>query len=362
MLRLSASCLRSLSSRAAYATVSQTKVLSQNLPPPSLGGKEVISSLLDQEILKALRRPSPKTISLHDVFDQYSSNASHILDFHLPNESVPRASRRPLINAASTDISNEMVLVAHCVKSERTHEITISSGFALETPENTGETLVLTCAHTLEQLRQTLPSFKRDSTSSPPDDIVSGTFVISSTNGSLDIHPVTRVASALPRSDLILLGCNVPGVKTLPLALYPAQKGTSVRAHLVAHHKPAESGWQPWIGGTWRKWARGTVLGYRDFAGREAEPGTYDALSHLFFTPLPSEGSSGGPIIDEETGAVIGIMLGTRMDSRVEGLKGWGVPSEVVYEVRWCTDSKDSGPYDGQMFSLPMLGRNSRVI
>ncbi len=78
---------------------------------------------------------------------------------------------------------------------------------------------------------------------------------------------------------------------------------------------------------------RGTVLGYRDFAGREAQPGTYDTLSHMLFEPPPMPGCSGGPIVDEESGAVVGIMLGSRMDNRAEGLRGWGVPSEAVYEV-----------------------------
>ena len=49
--------------------------------------------------------------------------------------------------------------------------------------------------------------------------------------------------------------------------------------------------------------------------------------------PLPTPGSSGGPIVDEENGAVVGVMLGTRMDSRVEGVRGWGVPSETIFEV-----------------------------
>lgn len=26
-------------------------------------------------------------------------------------------------------------------------------------------------------------------------------------------------------------------------------------------------------------------------------------------------------------------MLGTRMDSRIEGVRGWGVPSESIFEV-----------------------------
>ena len=55
------------------------------------------------------------------------------------------------------------------------------------------------------------------------------------------------------------------------------------------------------------------------------------------FTPLPTIGSSGGPIIEEESGAVVGVMLGTRMDSRVEGVRGWGVPSEAIFEVDFAS-------------------------
>jgi hypothetical protein len=54
----------------------------------------------------------------------------------------------------------------------------------------------------------------------------------------------------------------------------------------------------------------------------------------MLFEPHPTPGSSGGPIVDEETGAVVGVMLGTRMDSEVDGLRGWGVPSEMIFEVR----------------------------
>ncbi len=54
----------------------------------------------------------------------------------------------------------------------------------------------------------------------------------------------------------------------------------------------------------------------------------------MHFQPLPTTGSSGGPIVDESTGAVVGVMLGTRMDSSVEGVRGWGVPAETIFEVR----------------------------
>ncbi|KAL1738978.1 hypothetical protein HDZ31DRAFT_69422 [Schizophyllum fasciatum] len=84
----------------------------------------------------------------------------------------------------------------------------------------------------------------------------------------------------------------------------------------------------------WRKWVKGQVVGYRDFARKEAKPGTYDSLSHLLFEPVPSPGSSGGPIVDEETGAVVGVVLGARMDStRIDGMRGWGVPSETILEM-----------------------------
>ena len=53
----------------------------------------------------------------------------------------------------------------------------------------------------------------------------------------------------------------------------------------------------------------------------------------MLFTPFPTAGSSGGPVVDEESGAVVGMMLGSRMDSHVQGVRGWGIPSETIYEV-----------------------------
>lgn len=59
------------------------------------------------------------------------------------------------------------------------------------------------------------------------------------------------------------------------------------------------------------------------------QPGTYDPLSHLLFTPIPTAVKR-WTVIEEESG---GLMLGTRMDNRVEGVRGWGVPSESIFEV-----------------------------
>ena len=48
-------------------------------------------------------------------------------------------------------------------------------------------------------------------------------------------------------------------------------------------------------------------------------PGTYDALNRTMFTPLPL------------SGAVVGMVFGSQMDgSRVDGMRGWGVPAEAT--------------------------------
>ena len=30
---------------------------------------------------------------------------------------------------------------------------------------------------------------------------------------------------------------------------------------------------------------------------------------------------------------MVGVVLGSRMDNRIEGMRGWGVPAEMIYEV-----------------------------
>ena len=49
--------------------------------------------------------------------------------------------------------------------------------------------------------------------------------------------------------------------------------------------------------------------------------------------PIPTPGSSGGPIVDEESGAVVGLIRGSKLDNRHEGLRGWAIPAEAIYEV-----------------------------
>ena len=108
----------------------------------------------------------------------------------------------------------------------------------------------------------------------------------------------------------------------------------------------------------------GDARGYKQFHPSSltlmqvTQPGTYDSLSHMMFTPLPTSGSSGGPIVDEDTGAVVGMVLGSQMDgSRVDGLRGWGVPAEVIFEVGSLSPNpvSEKSQRSLQMFSLPGL-------
>lgn len=101
----------------------------------------------------------------------------------------------------------------------------------------------------------------------------SGSFVIAGAGAGLAVYPATRVVSALPHSDLLLLAAVLPPgtVHALPVSPYPARAGAAVRAHFVAHEKPSVPGWDMWVGDTWGRWEAGKVLGYRDFAGRETE-------------------------------------------------------------------------------------------
>ncbi|KDR84751.1 hypothetical protein GALMADRAFT_287378 [Galerina marginata CBS 339.88] len=317
-----------------YATVSPSIVWQSHLSGPPRGDFTEVPSRLDSHILQATSVGDHT--SLPDIIKQYIETSGSVLEASLPYESRPSETRRPKLEN-TPDSCNNVIIVAHCARFGSEHKVILSSGFALNVQGARAdyETLILTCAHTLEEIRQspallsglTLQFLMK----------YTGTFIVAGSSDSVKVHPVSRVVSALPRSDLLLLSSRLPPdtVNTLPVSPYPAHKETPVRAHFVSHQKPAGPGWTPWIGDTWGKWQIGKILGYRDFAGRETEPGTYDALSHLFFTPLPTAGSSGGPIIDEESGAVVGVMLGTRMDSDhvVKGVRGWGVPSESIFEM-----------------------------
>lgn len=97
------------------------------------------------------------------------------------------------------------------------------------------------------------------------------------------------------------------------------------------------------------RWGRARLVEYRDDMGKEARTGTYDDLAQLDFKLLtdnvhnppalqekaqtlsfPPPGSSGGPIVDVQTGAVVGITRGVKMGV-LEGRRGDGIPAERLF-------------------------------
>ncbi|KAI0252586.1 hypothetical protein BJV78DRAFT_1199725 [Lactifluus subvellereus] len=319
-----------------HATVHSPVILAKPPHPPPHASQ---SHPLDRFILETLAStPSPGRTALPQLIQQYLDRSGNVLGAQLPYEPHPSPSRRV---SFSVDNANDVHLIAHVAHEGDRNKVALSSGFVLDASD--GQSILVTCAHTLEEIRWSPllvpPNMPRSSPLTSPPDLShvrsSGSFILSSIDSAPVAHPIASVLSSLHRSDLILLSpfpMRSP-FRSLPISPYPAPAGTPIRAHFILEMRPKEDGWQPWIGGTWSKWVHGTILGYRDFAGREATPGTYDALSHMLFQPLPTAGSSGGPIVDENTGAVVGIMLGSRMNNSVEGVRGWGVPAEAIFEM-----------------------------
>lgn len=68
---------------------------------------------------------------------------------------------------------------------------------------------------------------------------------------------------------------------------------------------------------------------------------------------LPTPGSSGGPLVCGQTGAVVGMISGRRMDNRVEGERGWGASAEGIFEVQKINLVAALDVDTLQMFSLP---------
>ncbi|KAG8907502.1 hypothetical protein FRB99_003875 [Tulasnella sp. 403] len=161
---------------------------------------------------------------------------------------------------------------------------------------------------------------------------VSATVFLNSRN---ELLTASQILTCLPRSDIVIYSVSSSDsiayrsiASALPVSVYPAPRNARIIIPKFTTNNNIEL-----LHENLHNWHVGTLEGYKDWAGSDAETGTYDALAHLVFSPLPTLGTSGAPVIDAETSSVVGVITGTRMYNRVAGLKGWATPAEALLEL-----------------------------
>ena len=111
---------------------------------------------LDSHLLTALRWPVQKGATLDDLSRQFNTNAGRVLDVSLPYESTPPASRRLAFGKTGSGETHQgIVMVAHCMGPKddldpQRSKVKLSSGFVI------GDGLIVTCAHTFEEVRSSV--------------------------------------------------------------------------------------------------------------------------------------------------------------------------------------------------------------
>lgn len=106
-------------------------------------------SVLDGLILSELRKG--RGVELPAIVQNYEDHAGKVLGISLPYESRPDVTRK-----VPFDSSDGVVMVAHAMQHEDVHKVTLCSGFAVNVAASGGqdETVILTCAHTLEEVNE----------------------------------------------------------------------------------------------------------------------------------------------------------------------------------------------------------------
>lgn len=225
---------------------------------------------LDERILAAARalhhaRTSNNSLvtwhasTISSLLEEFNNRREHTLSVELPNESLPKDSRKvPLTSATSSEaelnesLDDGVLLIAYVTSltgGRGQERISVCSGFAIDGGERLAEgeskgkgALVVTCAHTL---RGSLPTRPRSTISNLKEDDSSIALAITRAG---EVFPITSLLSSLPTSDLILLQLGEEAIvggseestlgtplkarpvkiRTLPLNPYPAQVGSEL--------------------------------------------------------------------------------------------------------------------------------------
>lgn len=103
---------------------------------------------LDSHALAFVRSTEDRA-SLIELLQQYGSMARMVLDTTLACEPSPQLHRR--IDFESDDTG--VILLSHILDLGQVHKVTFCSGFAIHAQGHLGSSVIVSCAHTLEEVR-----------------------------------------------------------------------------------------------------------------------------------------------------------------------------------------------------------------
>lgn len=259
------------------------------------------------EFLINYARKHPTKTTFSKLFNQLDSNANRQLPFILPYEHIGRKSL-----TKTSDLLDGIVTIAHILPS--TSQVILASGFAIHDGG-----LIVTCAHTFYQAARHLHSNGSNSKSQS---------ILITHEGEL--IGIAAVESHLVISDLVLLKLNRQRKLTaLPIDPYPAPVSTA----LLSYNFSTASLSSTSLPSISHSWTSARVLFYKNRCGQEAQTGTYDELSSMMYSHAPSNGSSGGPILNAQTHSVVGIVRGSELNYTNRKCVGFAIPSEGLFEA-----------------------------
>ncbi|BGP50220.1 hypothetical protein JCM10450v2_006136 [Rhodotorula kratochvilovae] len=298
-----------------------------------------LAQLTERRASASSREEAPLAADLGTLLAQHREREGTVVDDALAYEPTPTPARRVRLDGragaheaapgAGVEEQDGTVVVAHVLGGGETR-VSVCSGFAVG-KANAGEgQLILTCAHTLESMQK----FLRPASSAVP----SATFVLASSG---HVYTVTSLASSSSEADLLLLRLSpspinpsaipILPLRTLPISPYPPPTSSAIAMH--GYVNPLARLRRKLQRLPEREWTRGRIAEYKDPIGRTAEVGTYDALAAMWVDCCPSPGSSGGPVVDCETGSVVGVTRGSTHQHGERQRYGFATPAERIFEL-----------------------------
>lgn len=283
--------------------------------PPKLRPVQILYEYLQRAVserAELVQSPSLRQL-MHDLDNNANVEIPHVLQNG--NTGSPALSLN--------EIAESVVTIAHILppsQSNGTGEVILCSGFAI-----LDGSLIATCTHPFFQINAHCKSY--DAREQQANLSQAKTVIITNSG---EILPITRLESHLVMSDVVLL--QIPKDRALvPLKVspYPCPAGNPIQVYNL-HETALERDDRAKVKWSWRE---SEITLYQDRAGREAATGSYDELNTLLFDTVPSAGSSGGPILDRETKAVVGIVRGSEVSYAVRKERGFGTPAESLFNV-----------------------------